>query len=200
MACLECGTHELLVSLLVDSYVKCTMEQTLFHSTLDVRVDSKRVPWAFNSLSTLLLKCWRNGSTQIRFQSEVFLTVGGGPRRLLGSAVCTQHLLDTQACGKRFRFCEITGNDMSRMTRFSRPLAVQTVVSSFCNNANFSAVTKPQSTFFRLTQHYFSFLKRWDMREWQSDEKSTRPRIIINAWFERELAVGSRLCPTKVLI
>ena len=32
-------------------------------------------------------------------------------------------------------------------------LAVQTVVSSFCNQANFSAVTKPKSTFLELIDH-----------------------------------------------
>ena len=39
---------------------------------------------------------------------------------------------------------------MSRMTHFSPPVTVQTVVGSFYNHANFSAVTKPQSTFLRL--------------------------------------------------
>ena len=33
------------------------------------------------------------------------------------------------------------------MTRFSHPVAVQTVISSFSNHANFSTFTKPQSTF-----------------------------------------------------
>ena len=42
-------------------------------------------------------------------------------------------------------------NGMSRMTRLSRPAAMQTVavVGSFYNHANFGAVTKPQSTFVR---------------------------------------------------
>ena len=39
---------------------------------------------------------------------------------------------------------------MSRMTRFNRTVAVQTVVSSFYNQANVRAVTKPQSTLPRL--------------------------------------------------
>ena len=43
---------------------------------------------------------------------------------------------------------------MSRMTRFSRPEGVLTIVSSFHNHANFSAVTKPQSTFLRHSESY----------------------------------------------
>ena len=39
---------------------------------------------------------------------------------------------------------------MSRMTRFGSPVAVQTVNSSIYYHPSFSAVTKPQSTFFRL--------------------------------------------------
>ena len=42
---------------------------------------------------------------------------------------------------------------MSNITRFSHSEAVQTVVDSFYNNTNFGEVTKPKSTFFRLS-HY----------------------------------------------
>ena len=39
---------------------------------------------------------------------------------------------------------------LSRMTRFSHPVAMQTVVGSFYNHTNFNVVTKPQNTLLRL--------------------------------------------------
>ena len=54
------------------------------------------------------------------------------------------------------------------------PVAVQTDVSSFYNHTNFSAVTKPQSTFLRLTHHdddmMLSFVGKSPQPSIRSDE------------------------------
>ena len=68
------------------------------------------------------------------------------------------------------------------MTRFSRPVAMQTVVSSFYNQAKFSAASKPQSSFLRVTlgrvdwneilnlfreDSVAAAMKEWRRRFWQ---------------------------------
>ena len=40
---------------------------------------------------------------------------------------------------------------VKKWTRFVRPVTVQTIISAFHNQANVSAVTKPQSTFLSLS-------------------------------------------------
>ena len=57
---------------------------------------------------------------------------------------------------KRDVGCEIKRNCMSRMTRLSHPVALQTVVVSLYDHERIVAVTKPQITVVRATCKWLS--------------------------------------------
>ena len=61
--------------------------------------------------------------------------------------------LPTRPVERDLGYAKLWKNGVSRMTRFSHPVAVQTDVGSFYNHANFGAVTQPQSTFLELTNN-----------------------------------------------
>ena len=76
------------------------------------------------------------------------------------------------------------------MARFNRPVAVQRVISA-CNHANYSAVTKPQCTLFRLKHHIHASLQ---IQLWTQTCSSSHARAQIVA------AGHSRICAVQSAI